>query len=205
MKLYWSSRSPFVRKVMVVAHETGLDSRIECVRTVVSAMNPNVELMPSNPLAKLPTLLLDDGTSLYDSRVICEFLDTRHAGARLFPLDWRERLPALRWQALGDGMMDFSLARLMERTRPEGQRSDSLIVGARAKLAASLAALEAAVPALDALPLSIGHVAVGCALSYLDFRFAADGWREGHAALAAWHATFAARPSMLATDHVDAY
>ena len=96
MKLYWSSRSPYVRKVMVVAHEAGLAEQIELERVVVSAYLPNTELLTTNPLGKIPTLVLDDGTAVYDSRVICEYLDGLHQGPRLFPQAGPERLQALR-------------------------------------------------------------------------------------------------------------
>ena len=123
MKLFWSSRSPFVRKVMVAAHETGLVSGIECVQTVVAPAKPNAEVMALNPLNKLPTLLLDDGRVLYDSPVICEYLDGLHDGPKLFPSAGATRLDALRRQALGDGMMDFLLVWLSERSRPAEQQS----------------------------------------------------------------------------------
>jgi glutathione S-transferase len=103
MKLHWSPRSPFVRKVMIFAHETGLLDRLECVRTVVAMPAANVDLLTENPLGKIPTLVLDDGTPLYDSGVICEYLDSLHAAAKLFPPQGSARWTALRWQALGDG------------------------------------------------------------------------------------------------------
>ena len=87
MKLHWSPRSPFVRKVMIAAHETGLVDRLTCVRTVVAMTAPNATLLPDNPLSKIPTLVLDDGSTLYDSGVICEYLDTLHDGPKLFPAD----------------------------------------------------------------------------------------------------------------------
>ena len=101
MKLLWSSRSPFVRKVMVAAHEVGLADRVRTERVVVAANKPNADVMALNPLNKIPTLVLDDGTVLYDSRVICEYLDTLHDGPKLFPPDKTARWPALRRQALG--------------------------------------------------------------------------------------------------------
>jgi len=101
MKLHWSPRSPYVRKVMIVAHELGLADRLEIVRTVVGGITPHLELMRENPLGKIPTLVLEDGTILYDSPVICEYLDTLHAGEKLFPA-WPERLTALRRLALGE-------------------------------------------------------------------------------------------------------
>ena len=106
MRLHWSPRSPFVRKVMIAAHATGLADRIECVRTLAAATKPHPELMRDNPLSKIPTLVLDDGSALYDSPVICEYFDRLHDGAKLFPPEGPARLTALRWQALGDGLMD---------------------------------------------------------------------------------------------------
>ena len=102
MKLLYARPSPFVRKVMVALHETGLTDRVECVRTQVAMDAPNAELMRDNPLSKLPTLILEDGTALFDSRVICEYLDGMHDGVKLFPADPAARFQALRWQALGD-------------------------------------------------------------------------------------------------------
>ena len=117
MKLHWSPRSPFVRKVMIVAHELGLTDRITCVRTVVATTRPHAALMEDNPLSKIPTLVLDDGTVLYNSPVICEYLDSLHAGRKLVPADGKERMTALRRQALGDGFLDFLLLLRNERER----------------------------------------------------------------------------------------
>ena len=203
LKLHWSPRSPFVRKVMIAAHELGLSDRLDCVRTVVAAARPNHDLLRDNPLSKLPTLVLPEGTAIYDSPVICEYLDGLHAGPKLFPGDPDARLTALRRQALGDGMMDVLLLWLTERNRPAPQQSDPLIAAFRVKLAASLDALEREADALAATPFGIGHIAIGCALSYLDFRFAAEQWRTGHPRLAAWHAGFAARPSSRENEAVD--
>jgi glutathione S-transferase len=205
MKLLWSSRSPFVRKVMVAAHEIGIADRLDCARTVVSPMKPNPGVMAANPLSKLPTLITDDGTALYDSRVICEYLDGLHPGAKLFPPPGPSRIKALRRQALGDGMMDVLLVWLSERARPGEQQSATLIGACRDKLKATLDAMEAEAEALAADPLTIGHIAIGCALGYADFRFRDEGWRQGHPRLAAWHEAIAARPSFKATEHVDAY
>jgi glutathione S-transferase len=201
MKLHWSPRSPFVRKVMIVAHELGLTDRIACVRTVVATTRPHEELMRENPLSKLPTLVLDDGTVLYDSRVICEYLDGLHGGHKLFPVGRDERMTALRRQALGDGFLDFLLL-----LRNEGERahpSGVHIMTFNAKRQAALRTLEREASELDRPPFSIGHVAIGCALSYLDFRFASDDWRAGHPSIARWHEGFRARPSVRATEPVD--
>jgi glutathione S-transferase len=200
MKLHWSPRSPYVRKVMVVTHELGLADRIEIVRTVVGGTTPHRELMRENPLGKIPTLVLEDGTILYDSPVICEYLDTLHDGAKLFPA-WPERLTALRRLALGDGMLDIALAWLGERFRPAERQSEPHMALWQAKLRACVDALES--EALGDGRFTIGHIAIGIALSYLDFRFADLAWREGHPRLAAWHAAFDARPSVLANLPID--
>jgi glutathione S-transferase len=201
MKLHWSPRSPFVRKVMIMVHETGLVERLECVRTVVATTKPHAELMRENPLSKIPTLVLDDGTTIYDSPVICEFLDVLHDGPKLIPVAPVERWTALQRQALGDGFLDFLLLWRNERERP--QPSQVHLASYAAKRTAVLAALDREAGALAASPFSIGHIAIGCALSYLDFRFAEDDWRGPHRRIAAWHADFAARPSVRSTEPID--
>jgi len=204
MTLFASSRSPFVRKVLVAAHETGLAQRLKTRRVVVSANKPNPEVMAANPLNKIPTLLLADGTTLYDSRVICEFFDTLHAGPPLVPSEPSCRWQALRLQALGDGLMEVIIARLGETNRPPATQSATHLSSFRLKIDAVLDALEKRSTDWSG-KLQIGQIAVACALAHLDFRFAADDWRAGRARLAAWYDDFAARPSMRATEYVDAY
>ena len=199
MTLHWSPRSPYVRKVMVAAHEIGLADRLNCVRTVVGGTTPHLELMRENPLGKIPTLVLEDGTILFDSPVVCEYLDTLHSGPKLYPASGPERFTALRRNALGSGMIDMGLLLLGERFRPEERRSQAHIDLWTLKLRTSVAALEQEANAMAAGPFTIGHVAIGVALSYLDFRFDALKWREGHPCLAAWYAIFDARPSSQAT------
>ena len=203
MKLHWSPRSPFVRKVMIAAHELGLVGRLDCVRTVVATTRPHAPLMEENPLSKIPTLVLDDGTVLYDSPVICEYLDGLHNGPKLIPAALPARMTALRRQALGDGFLDFLLLWRNERERPAAHQSQVHLSTYAEKRKAILLGLDKEAGELAATPFSIGHIAIGCALSYLDFRFAAEDWRGGHPRIAAWHATFAARPSVRATDPVD--
>ena len=183
MKLYWSSRSPFVRKVMVAAHELGLAERIVTERVVVAANKPNAAVMAVNPLNKIPTLVLDDGSALYDSRVICEYLDT--------PARWTQAVSGRRGRALG------CIAPPGARRRPDGgDRAAAGRTGAtrrkcRAKaiwppiglkIATALDRIEAEGLAGAGRP-HIGHIAIGCALAHLDFRFAADGWRTGRPGL----------------------
>jgi len=203
MKLHWSPRSPFVRKVMVVIHDVGVVERIERVRTVAAMMKPHPDLMVDNPLSKIPTLVLDDGTVLYDSSVICEYLDHLHDGPKLFPEPFEERMTALRRQALGDGLLDALVLWRGELSRPVGQQSRPYLESFSVRNEATLTALEREAPAFEASAYSIGHVAIGCALSYLDFRFADRQWRRDHPQLARWHATFSARASVRATEPVD--
>jgi glutathione S-transferase len=134
--------------------------------------------------------------------VICEYLDTLHNGPRLYP-DWPERLTALRRLALGDGMLDIALAWLGERFRPQDKQSEPHMELWRGKIRSSVAALEHEADALTVSRFSIGHIAIGIALAYLDFRFADLEWRNGHPRLAAWQAMFDARPAVLANPPID--
>jgi glutathione S-transferase len=198
MKLHWSPRSPFVRKVMIVIHEAGIEDRVTLVRTPVAMDKPNLDLVPDNPLIKLPTLVLDDGTALYDSRVICAYLDTL-TGCGLLPDDPQARLTAERRQALGDGFLDALLLFRQERNKPAERQTPAWLDAFALKTKAVLAALEAEAPALQASRFDLGLIAIGCALSYMDYRFPDIAWRDDHPALAAWHARFAERPSVMRT------
>jgi glutathione S-transferase len=201
MKLHWSPRSPFVRKVMIVAHERGLVDRITCVRTVAATTSPHAELMKDNPLSKIPTLVLDDGMVLYDSPVICEYLDALDGLPQLVPTEPKALLTALRRQALGDGFLDLLV--LLRDERMRAQPSELHLASAATRKAAILDHLEQEAAAMALGPFSIGHIAIGCALSYLDFRYADEDWRWNHPLIAAWHKTFALRPSVQATEPVD--
>jgi glutathione S-transferase len=201
MKLHWSPRSPFVRKVMIVAHELGLTDRLTSVRTVAATTKPHLALMEDNPLSKIPTLVLDDGTVLYDSRVICEYLDGLHGGHMFFPADIKARMAALRRQALGDGALDFLL--LLRNERERAHPSDVHLSAYTTKKQSVLKALDDEAADLASTPFNIGHVAIGTALSYLDFRYANEDWRTPHPRIAEWHKQFAARPSVRATEPVD--
>lgn len=203
MKLHWSPRSPFVRKVMIVAHERGLVDRLDCVRTVAAATRPHPELMRDNPLSKIPTLVLEDGTAVYDSPVICEYLDGLAPPPRLFPAEPGARLTALRQQALGDGFLDLLVLWRGELMRPREIQSSAHLASFAARTDATLANLEAEAPTLAQSAYTIGHAAIGCALAYLDFRFPDLNWRNGRPRLAAWHKTFDDRPSSRATVAVD--
>ena len=199
LKLHWSPRSPFVRKVMIVLHETGLTDRVTCVRSPVAmAAVPNADVLVDNPLAKIPTLVLDDGRTLFDSAVICEYLDAITPTTRLVPPDLEGRFECLRWQALGDGLIDVLLFWRIEMAR--GDKASQVISdGFDVKVRASLARLEQEMPQLAARDFGLGHVAIACALGQLNFRFAGCGWEGKHPRLAAWYAALQSRPSIAAT------
>jgi len=202
MRLHWSPRSPFVRKVMVVAQERGLADRIETVRTVVQMTRPNLALLPDNPLGKIPTLVLDDGTAIFDSLTICEYLDAL-GGPLLFPAAGPARWQALTWHALGHGLMDLGVLWRNERDKPDARQTPEWLDSFGIKAGATLDALEERAPHLAATPYGIGHVAIGVALGYLDFRFGTLEWRRGRPALAGWQAGFDARPAVRATAVAD--
>jgi glutathione S-transferase len=145
MKLHWSPRSPFVRKVMVAAHELGLADRIRTVRSVAAMLSPARDLMPENPLAKIPTLVLDDGTVLYDSQVVCEYLD-QLGGGRLIPPPGPARWLELQRHALADGFLDLLILWRNERDKP--QPLPALLDAFALKTNAVLAALEAEIDAI---------------------------------------------------------
>ena len=201
MKLYWSSRSPYVRKVMIAAHELGLADKLETIPVVVAMAQPNATVMAVNPLNKIPTLVTDDGQILSESVLICEYLDALSGAPRLFPSAPAARWPALRWHALGNGLLDILLPWRTERLRADA-RAD-VIAALAAKTTATLLLLDAEADRLAAAPVAIGHVGVAAALGYLDFRFADLAWRDRHPRLSAWYATFAQRPSMRATEPHD--
>ena len=202
MKLHWSPRSPYVRKVMVCAHELQLLTRIELVRSVAAMLQPNAALMRDNPLSKIPTLLLDDGSTLFDSAVICEYLNTL-AGGSLFPAHGPQRWAALRWHAFGDGLLDVLILWRNERERADGSRSEKLVAAFDTKAHAALVQLDKEASHLEQAPFSIGHITLMCALGYIDYRFAALSWRSKAPALASWCASLQSRPALALTEPVD--
>ena len=203
MILHWSPRSPYVRKVMIAIAEMGLQDRVHTIRTVTGGTTPHWELMKINPIGKIPTLELPDGTAIYDLPVILEYLDTLHDGPKLYPAAWPERLTALRRHALGQGMLDSALSLLAEGFRPPERQSEPHKDLWRAKLIACVEALEGEAKALATSGFTVGHLAIGVALAYLDFRFSALSWRDGHRELAAWHEQFNARSAVQANMPVD--
>lgn len=200
--LHWSPRSPFVRKVMIVLHETGLLAKVDCLRSVVGMSQPNERVMRDNPLNKIPTLVLADGTALFDSRVICEYLDGLHDAERLLPREREPYFQALTWQALGDGFLDLLLLWrnwYLERGLAHDQADDPYLATFALKTQRTLAALEAQAGSLAATPFGLGHIAIGCALGQLDFRWSFLDWQARYPRLAQWYATFQQRPAVIAT------
>ncbi len=195
MKLRYSPTSPYVRKVVVFAKETGLDPRIEFVATTTGVTS---DLAKQNPLGKVPALIADDGTAIYDSPVILEYLDALNPGPKLIPASGPARWKALVGQALADGIMDAAVLRRGEVLRPQSVQSTDFLNKQAAVCASGLDTLEREAEAL-ASPITVAQISVGCALGYLDFRFASDEWRKSRPKLAAWFEAFNARPSMSST------
>ena len=197
MKLLHSPASPFVRKVMVTLHETGQIDDVELVSTTTTPLASDPTLASANPVGKIPALLRDNSPTLYDSRVICRFLDHR-AGTTLYP---ESRIwDTLVLEATADGMMEAAVLIVYEeRFRAREHVSMDWIEGQWSKVARALDALETRWMSHLEGPLDMGQIAVGCALGYLDLRHAVRDWRTGRPALAAWAERFATRPSMQAT------
>ncbi|MBM3629250.1 MAG: glutathione S-transferase [Alphaproteobacteria bacterium] len=185
MKLHYSPLSPFVRKVMVVAIENGLDGRIEKVTQAVNPASPNRELARHNPLMKIPALETDDGIRLVESKVIAQYLDSL-GGNRLVPAAGRARWQALRIEAIADGIADAGiLVRYEQAMRPAGLQWKEWIEGQHAKIGNALDLLEAESASLEG-PLDIGKVAVACALDWMEFRDVVPGARATRPRLFAW-------------------
>ena len=195
MRLHYARTSPYVRKVMIAAHELGVADDLELIATTPETIVEDVA--GDNPLAQIPTLLLDDGTRIYDSLVICEFLNTVEKGD-LFPPPGPPRWAALTRHAVGQGMTDNAIARVHERRRPAAKRSSALDAKRKASVERSLDALENAAGASESSFL-IGDISVAAALGYLDLRFSEDDWRAGRPRLATWFEAVSARPSIRET------
>ena len=198
MKLFHSPTSPYVRKVMACAIQRGIDGQIELLPTNAN-LSPS-DLLAANPLSKVPCLLTDDGTALFDSPVICEYLDSVGDSLAMFPPHGAARWRALKQQAMGDGILDASVPRRAELQKPQDE-------GRVAWIARQKAAVERTLDALEADPphriVDIGSITVACALGYLDFRYAADPWRPSRPKLAAWLEAFARNPCIARTAPVE--
>jgi len=196
MKLFYQTHSPYARKVLVAAHETGLADRLEVIHHETSPTRRNEVVYAVNPLGKVPVLLLDDGDTLFDSNVICEYLDGLHDGAKLIPADATARYRVLRIQALAQGIADAGIAARWDiERRPEALRWPVLVDAYREKIAATCDYLERE---LDPAAIDLGAIALATALSWIEFREVYD-FRAGRPRLSAWYEDFAERPSMHAT------
>jgi len=195
MKLLYQTHSPYARKVLVAAHESGLADRLQVIHHETSPTRRNEVVYALNPLGKVPVLILDDGTVLFDSSVICEYLDGLNEGPKLIPAD-AARFRVLRAQALAQGIADAGIAARWDiERRPEALRWPVLVDAYREKIAAACDYLERGI---DPEGVDLGAIAIATALSWIDFRDVYD-FRAGRPRLAAWYEAFSSRPSMHAT------
>jgi len=199
VKLYYSLNSPYARKARIIIHELGLKPRVE---DVIVTLPADAKFRAINPLGKIPALILDDGSAIYDSPVICEYLDEFGNGP-FFPRakllrEAQGRWRALTLQALGDGLADAVVRRNQERRLAPEKRSEEVIERQARAIEASFAVLDRMAPKFPAEP-TIGELAVACAIGYLDLRAPEDGWRQRYPHLAEWLDVFSRRPSAQAT------
>jgi glutathione S-transferase len=203
MKLFHSAASPYVRKTVVLLHELGKSDAVQLEPVVTTAFASDEALKAANPLGKLPSLQRDDGVTLYDSRVITNYLND-HFGGKFYPQGigkWEN----LTLEATGDGIMDSAVSMAYERRlRPENEQSDGWVEAQWEKVSRALDVLNARWMSHLSGPVTMANISVACALSYLNFRHDARNWKQGREALAAWHEDFESRPSMQATMPPDA-
>lgn len=198
MQLFHSPTTPFGRKVMVALLETGLDRAVTVVPATGTPVDPGTMPLDRNPLGKIPALVTDDGEAIYDSRVICRYVD-HLSGGRLYPAAPR-LWQTLTLEATADGILDAAILVVYEsRIRPEEKRFSGWTDAQWGKVTRALDSLEDRWMAYLAGPLDMGQIALACALGYLDFRHGARNWRAGRPELAAWEAEFSRRASMMAT------
>ena len=195
MKLYQSPLSPYVRKVLVTAHEVGVADRIELTEGSGTPLAPSEAVVAVNPLGRIPALVTDEGATLVDSRVICRYLDGLGGGS----LYVGDTFGILSREAMAEGMTDSALLVAYEgRLRPEEKQMPALVEGWKAKVLRTAAVFNARADELSG-PLTIDQIGLAAALGYVDFRIPDLGWREGNPALTGWFETFSERPSMQAT------
>jgi glutathione S-transferase len=197
MIMRFSPSSPFVRKVRIAIALLGFDKDVTIERA--DTTDPSDSLRKMNPLGKIPVLMIEDGSAVYDSRVILDYLDDRAGGGKIVPRDSKARLAALRLQALADGILDASILTVYEgRYRKAEMHEPKWLELQAGKVSRALAVLEAGPPPIDPMP-NVGQIALACARGYRDFRFG-DGWRGEHPRLVAWLDNFAAQvPAFAAT------
>jgi glutathione S-transferase len=200
MKLYFANTSPYARKVRMAVIEKGVDDLVEQI--FQNPFEDSPDLKAANPLGKVPALVLNDGSAIFDSAVICAHLDTLSSGVRLYP-DGTELWMARTGEAMTDGILDAAFATVMERRRPEGQRSDEWLDRWHASIMRASDAINDELSKPDSRfsgKVTIAHLGLGAALGYLDFRLPDISWREGRESLSLWFKSFSERPSMKATE-----
>ncbi len=203
MKLHYSPTSPYVRKVVVVAKETGLIDQITLDKVAASPIAPVDALNADNPLGKVPCLVTDDGQPIFDSRLICEFLDCQHDGPKLIPTDGSERWRVQRVHAMCDGILDAAILCLYEnRLRPEEMMFQPWVDAQMGKMTRALAALAGEMDGAGD-KLDMATIAAGVTLGYLDFRYGDLNWRSDHPALNDFYASVSQRPAMQETVPAD--
>ena len=201
MKLIGSATSPYVRKVRIVMAEKKLDYQL--VMEDVWALETTI--MASNPLGKVPCLVMEGGEAVFDSRVIVEYLDTLSPVGKLIPVQGRERAEVKTWEALADGLLDAAILARLETSwvgRTAEQRSAGWTDRQMGKITAALKAMSTGLgdkPFCSGIHLSLSDIAVGCALAYLDLRFADIGWRSAHPNLSKLQEKLMLRPSFIET------
>ena len=199
MKLFFSPTSPYVRKVLVLAHEIGLADQIEFIDRHPHPVDRDPAIVAKNPTGKVPTLLLDDGTSLYDSRVICQYLASLGSGPTMYPDATPDSWQVLTLEALADGLLDAALIIYYETfERPKEQIWDGWLSGQWEKIDSTVDEYERLLESFTG-QVNAATIAIAVTLGYLDFRFEDHPWRPGHARTQAWYEEFAQRPSMQAT------
>ncbi|KAF1051869.1 MAG: putative GST-like protein YibF [Stenotrophomonas maltophilia] len=198
--LFHNTASPFVRKVMVLLHETGQLERVDLQNAVLTPVSPDMAVAACNPSGKIPALVLPDGSCLHDSRVILEYLDQQHDGLPRIPRDGPQRWQRLTLAALADAVLDAAVAyRYEQAVRPDAKRWDAWLAGLHDKQVRSLGYFETHADQLRAGEFDIAAIGLACALGYLDFRRPDWAWRSEYPQLAAWFAEVSQRPSLRAS------
>lgn len=201
MKLLYQTHSPYARKVLVLAHEAGLAARLDVVHHETSPTRRNDEVYAVNPLGKVPVLVLDDGVALFDSTVICDFLDSLHGGGCFIPAAGPDRYRVLRQQSIAQGLCEAGIAVRHETVRrPAQYRYPEMRDGQMAKLVASYDLLEQQMKDVDVTDVDLGRIALATALDWIEFRNLPD-FRAGRPCLTRWFTTFRSRPSMVVTGY----
>jgi len=201
MTLFGGPISPFVRKVGICILEKGLEGRVRRVRAPTAMVKANLQLMQHNPLSKIPVLLTEGGQALYDSNVICDYLDaTFPGGMRLIPQAGTERWRSLCWTALASGMLDALVLWRFERNRPPVEQSQATLATYQLKMQRCFDHVEQVLPEIEAAEYGLSQITLGCMFGYCDFRFADVDWRSGHRRSADWYLRFCQRESSRRTE-----